>query len=147
VVLIGVVSNRVDSSEVWRWLGLLAVNNFMSFISYRVMEISTQFTYYNFAQKYTQQYIEQLCRIDLPDYYNKEVRAEVDRLHNGYNWQLPNATNSVLRLVHGTLNTIATIVTVGFVAWWVAPIFALLLIPVFIYEAKAASVNWFVWDE
>lgn len=83
----------------------------------------------------------------MSDFYDNEIRNEINRINSGFAWQIPNAGTNALLIIQSTANTIATIVTVGIVAWWLIPLFVLLILPTFIYESKISKIGWFVWDQ
>jgi ABC-type multidrug transport system fused ATPase/permease subunit len=145
--LVDAIGHRADSSRVWHWLILVIVASIVGNGAYRAMEIVTQFSYYRMVRWSTESYLQQLCRIDMADFYDATIRNQINKINSGFTWRVANASNNSMRLIQSGINLLATIITIGIIAWWITPLFIVLLIPVFIYEARMAKVAWFVWDE
>jgi ABC-type multidrug transport system fused ATPase/permease subunit len=111
------------------------------------MENISTLMYFKHAQWSTREYFKQLCSIDMAEFYDDQTRNEINRITGGSTWQIPNTAGGALRTIYSTLNTVATIIALGALAWWVTPFLLIMLIPVFLYESKLAKIGWFVWDE
>lgn len=146
-LLVEIVSGQGSTGELRKWFFIWVPVSLTSYGMYRIMSIQQTFIYYKLAQWSTRTFFGQLCNIDMSDFYDTETRNEINRISSGFSWQVPNTGTNALSMVQSTINTIATIITVGTITWWLIPLFVLLIIPTYIYESKIAKIGWFVWDE
>jgi ATP-binding cassette, subfamily B, bacterial len=146
-LLVEVITRGTDTGQLKLWFYVWSVTSIVGYALYRLAENMAKYIYYETVKWTTLHYHTQLCTMDMADFYDKNIRNEINRLNSGIDWKLPNSATSALAIVQSTINTIATIVTVGIVAWWLVPIFVLMMIPYFIYESRIAKINWFMWGE
>ncbi len=145
--LVEIVADKRPSSDIWPWIFLTGISSLIAYSSYRLLQIYQHLLYYKIARYSTRMFYEQLCSMDMSDFYDKDTRDELNRINEGYTWQLPNTATQCLGIVYGGLNTVVTVITIGIVAWWLIPVFAILLIPSLVYESKLSKINWFVTRE
>jgi ATP-binding cassette subfamily B protein len=82
----------------------------------------------------------------LKDFYDSEIRNKINRINQGFTWQLPNSAYFALAMCQSILNLLATTITIGFAVWWLLPIFAVLLIPMLLHESRMNKIGWFVFS-
>lgn len=70
----------------------------------------------------------------------------ITRLNQGVTWQLPNVAYFSLAICQSVFNTVVTTIAIGLTAWWLVPVFIVLLIPMLINEAKLSGIGWFVFS-
>jgi ABC-type multidrug transport system fused ATPase/permease subunit len=88
-----------------------------------------------------------MCTIDLQDFYDADVRNQINKAQSGYTWQIPNLVESSLDLVYALIRFLAIGMIVAQISWWLIPLVAIFLIPSLLTESTLAKVQWFVWDE
>jgi len=148
VLLITILSTELDvKGELRTWFILWSLAGLVGYGLFTFAEMMQKFVYYRLVRWVTNAYFVQLCNIDMADFYDNQIRNEMNRISSGVEWQIPNSATTVLQIVQSVVNTIATIVTVGFVAWWLIPLFVFMMLPGFIYESKLAKISWFMWDQ
>ncbi len=84
--------------------------------------------------------------MDLANFYDAEMRNQLNRVAGSYIWQMPNLTEICLDLLYGLLRFLAITAVVAQITWWIVPLIALFLIPTLIGESRLAKMQWFVWD-
>ncbi len=146
-LLVDVIANDTSTDQLKLWFLIWSSTSIVGYSLYRLSENMLRYIYYRVIKWTTRSYQRQLCDIDMADFYNKDIRNEMNRLTSGIDWKVPNASTSALTIIQSTINTIATVITVGIVAWWLIPLFIALMLPYFIYESRIAKVNWFMWGE
>lgn len=128
----------------WLWFDIAAVA-FMG-LGFWLMSTSKQKLYFCTTQWATQQFHAALCRMDIEDFYDDEVRNQLNKAQSGYTWQLSNFLSASLDLQYAIIRFAATAVIVSQITWWLIPLIAVFLIPTLIAEARQAKAQWFVWD-
>jgi ATP-binding cassette subfamily B protein len=136
-----------STTELRKWFILTALAGLVGYALYTFAEMMQKFVYYRLVKWVTKAYFIQLCSIDMADFYDNKIRNEMNRISSGVEWQIPNSATTVLNIIQSAINTVATVVTVGFVAWWLIPLFVVMMIPGFIYESKLARISWYIWDK
>lgn len=135
-----------DYRHIWLWLWIDIVAAVCIAVGFALMGLSRRLFYLTFGKWATLEFQSALCRIDLPDFYDEKMRNQINKISNGYTWQLSNLAQSNFDLVYGILRFMAITVVVSQITWWVVPIIALFLIPSLLVESKVAKLLWFVWD-
>ncbi len=144
--IIYALAKSTPYSYLWNWLFVVVGSSFLANTGFRVNHMLERKIYFSLTRWTAMTYARQLSTIDLKDFYDSETRSRINRLNQGFTWQLPNAAYFTLSIVQSFLNLLAIILTIGLVVWWLVPIFALLLIPMFIYEGRVQKIGWFVFS-
>lgn len=146
-LLVLAIANRGDTSELKKWFIIWSLSSVIGYALYRLSENMLRYVYYDIIKWAQKAWQQQLCTIDMADFYDTDIRNEMNRLQSGVDWKVPNASTNALAIIQSIVNTIATVVTVGIVAWWLIPLFVVLMLPYFMYESRVAKINWFMWGE
>ena len=145
--IVQVLAGSIANQRIWQTFAFAMSLNVIGYVAYRTMHIIERPIYFGTSHWATMQFARQLMTIDLKSMGEQSVRDDVNKINQAYTWKIANTSFDSLRLVHGIVNMLATIATLSILAWWITPLFALMLIPAFLYEAKMAKIGWFVWDE
>ncbi len=135
-----------NAENIWFWLGVDIVSAIGIGLGFVIMKYSNNILYIEFGHWSTIEFQSTLCRIDLPGFYDEETRNKINKVQQGYTWQISNLIQSNLDLCYGILRFLALTLIVSQIVWWIVPLIAIFLIPSLIAEAKKAQAQWFVWD-
>lgn len=135
-----------STSAIWFWLWIDVAAAAAMGIGFWLMTSQKRLLYFRIVRWSTNQFLQTLCTIDLPDFYDEQVRNQINKVQSGYTWQVSNFTEALLDLLYGMLRFSATAVVVAQINWWIIPLIAIFLIPSLMIEGKLAKVQWFVWD-
>lgn len=135
-----------DTSGIWFWLWVDIVGVIGISGGFWLMDVTKTILHLNTTQWATRQFHTALCRIDIQDFYDDEVRNQLNKAQSGYTWQLSNFLQASLDLMYGIIRFIATAAIVAQITWWLIPLIAIFLIPSLLAKAKQAKAKWFVWD-
>ena len=136
-----------STADIWQWLFIDIACGIGIALGFWLMTWARRLIYFGIVQWSTKVYQEAMCRLDIPDYYDNNIRNQINKVQSGYTWQMSNLNESALDLVYALLRFAVTAVVVANIAWWLIPITALFLIPTLFSERRLASIQWFVWDE
>ncbi len=134
------------TTDIWLWLWIDIAAAAGVALGHWVMGWSRRLLYFRIVIWATTEFQAALSRIDIADYYDEEVRNQINKAQNGYNWQMPNLAESTLELSYGIMRFLATAAVVSQITWWIIPLIAIFLIPSLIAENKRSQVQWFVWS-
>lgn len=136
-----------STDMVWFWLWVDISCGLIIAMGFVLMGYAKRLLYFNIARWATNTYLQMLCTIDLPDYYEEDRRNELNKVGNNYIWQIPNLADTTLDLLYGILRFLAITLIVAQINWWIVPLIALFLVPTLLAESKMAKLRWFVWDQ
>lgn len=140
------VIHRGNTDGVWFWLWVDIAAAAVMGVAFWLMGTSKRRLYFGMVQWATYSFQSTLCRLDIADFYDDEVRNRINKAQNGYVWQLSNFSETSLELIYAIMRFAATAIIVAQITWWIIPIIALFLIPSLLTEKRLAKVQWFVWD-
>ncbi len=135
-----------NAENIWFWLFVDIVSAIGIGLGFVIMKYCNNILYIEFGHWSTIQFQSTLCRIDMPGFYDEETRNKINKVQQGYTWQISNLIQSNLDLSYGILRFLALTLVVSQIVWWIVPLIALFLVPSLIAEAKKAQAQWFVWD-
>lgn len=136
-----------STNKIWFWLWTDVFAATMMGLSFWLMTYCKRLLYFKLTAWSTHEMFRTLCTIDVPDFYDNEIRNMINKANNGYTWQLPNLAESSLDLLYGVIRFVAIATVVAQITWWLIPLVALFLIPSLVNESKLSKIQWFVWDE
>jgi len=131
---------------IWFWLVADVISVAWSGLGFLAMGYFKRMIYFEFVRWDINTFLTALCRVDIGDFYDPQVRNLMNKAGSGYIWQLPNLSDICLDLIYGILRFLAITVVVSQITWWLVPLIALFLIPTLIGESRMAKMQWFVWD-
>jgi hypothetical protein len=135
-----------ETAGIWFWLWVDIASGAIIAFGFFLMSYTRQLLYFAYVRWSINTFLQTLCRLDLPDYYDEDVRNQINKISSGYIWQLPNLSDANLDLLYGILRFISITVIVSQITWWLVPVIALFLIPSLLAERRLALLKWFVWD-
>ncbi len=144
-LLAGFVSGG-PTTDIWLWLWLDIAAAAGIALGHWLMGWSRRLLYFRIVIWATTEFQGALSRIDIADYYDEEVRNQINKAQMGYNYQMSNMAESTLELTYGVMRFVATAAVVSQITWWIIPLIAVFLIPSLIAENKRSQVQWFVWS-
>ncbi len=136
-----------ETYDIWLWVAIDAFSAVLMGLGFWLMSFGQKLLYFNFVKWSTSNYLDKLCSIDYPDYYNEETRNKLNKVEQSVSWQMANLSSSCLELGYGILRLLAMALVVAQIAWWLIPIIVVFLLPSLLAEKRIASISWFVWDE
>ena len=134
------------TGSIWLWLWIDIIAGATMGVGFWLMSSAKRLLYFRMVRWATYQFLHTLCSIDLADFYDEQVRNQINKAQSGYTWQISNFTEAVLDLIYGILRFVVTAAVVAQISWWLIPLIAIFLIPSLLIEGKLAKVQWFVWD-
>jgi ABC-type multidrug transport system fused ATPase/permease subunit len=135
------------TGKIWFWLWIDVAAAVLISLSFWLMTHCKRLLYFRISSWATNEFFRALCTIDLPDFYDNEIRNQINKANNGYTWQVSNLAESCLDLLYALIRFVAISIVVAQITWWLIPLVALFLVPSLINEATLSRVQWFVWDE
>jgi ABC-type multidrug transport system fused ATPase/permease subunit len=134
------------TSDIWLWLWISVIATTGIAIGNWGMSSAKRLLYFSMVRWATYSFHRALSTIDIADFYDDEVRNQINKAQNGYNWQVSNFNDTSLELLYGIVRFGATAAVVAQITWWIIPLLAITLIPSLLTESRMAKVQWFVWD-
>jgi ABC-type multidrug transport system fused ATPase/permease subunit len=144
-LLAGFVSTG-KTDYIWFWLAIDIAAGIVITLGFFAMNYAKRILYFSFVSWASSQYLATMCRIDLAEFYDKDMRNTINKVSGGYSWQLSNLAQSNMDLMYGILRFIAITVVVTQITWWLVPLIALFLLPTLFAENRLSKLQWFVWD-
>lgn len=135
-----------STKDIWLWVWADILATVITSLGFFFMSYGKRLLYFAYVRWSTNGFLTTLCRIDIADFYSKNIRNNINKVGAGYIWQMPNLSDANLDLVYGVLRFVAITVVVSQITWWIVPLIALFLIPSLIGEGRLAKLQWFVWD-
>jgi ATP-binding cassette, subfamily B, bacterial len=135
-----------QTEGIWFWLWIDVAAMVAVGLGFLAMSYFKRMLYFSFVQWSTNTFLGALCRLDLADFYDPQMRNQLNKISGAYIWQLPNLSDTCLDLIYGILRFLAITLVVAQITWWLVPLIALFLIPTLIAESRMAKMQWFVWD-
>lgn len=139
-----ITSGRTD--YIWFWLFVDIAAIAWSALGFLAMNYTKRMIYFALVRWDINAFLGALSRLDIGDFYNANIRNQLNKIGGGYIWQLPNLSDSFLDLIYGGLRFVAITAVVSQITWWIVPLIAIFLIPTLIGETRMAEMQWFVWD-
>ncbi len=132
--------------EIWFWVWIDIAAAAVIGMAFWLMSLFKDLLYFSIVQWATHEFQAALCRLDMKDFYDEEIRNQINKAQSGYTWQMSNFGQTTLDLLYALLRFGATGAVVSQITWWIVPLIAIFLMPSLIAEGKLAKVKWFVWD-
>ena len=146
-ILIRAVSDHSIRSQAWNWLALTVAGWLAINVGFWLMTYVKRVFYIMGSRWGTVQFASKLCQINIQDFQNAKKRNRINKLDNGYSWQISNQIVNALDLTYGIVRAGVIVLVASQVAWWVVPVLVLFLIPSVVAESRTAKSSWFVWDQ
>lgn len=135
-----------SADKIWFWLVIDVLAAIVIALGFWLMSFCQRLLYFSMVGWSTNTYMQQLCVIDFPDHYNKEVRNQINKAESGFSWRMAELSSISLELGYGILRFVAITVVIAQISWWLIPVIAIFLLPSLIAEGRMAQLVWFVWD-
>jgi len=146
-LLFTAIQNPIQRDSVWGWLAVTIVSQLAVNLGFWLMSYSRRIIYILASKWASLAFMKQLCVIDIQTFHDTESRNLINKLDNGYSWQISLVTSGTLDFVYSCVRAVAIIAVIATIAWWIAPFLAIFLIPSLVANSKTAKASWFVWDE
>lgn len=140
-----IANGQTDGIWFWLWADIAAA--LVIGFGFLLMGFAKRLLYFSFVRWSTNNFLNAISEIDLPDFYNEQRRNQINKVGGAYVWQLPNLSDANLDLLYGLLRFLAITIVVAQITWWIVPMIALFLVPTLIAEGRLAKMQWFVWDQ
>ncbi len=137
-------TGQTDGIWFWLWVDIVAVTTIG--LGFLLMKFAQRILYFSFVRWASNTYLSAMCRLDIANFYDADIRNQLNRVSGSYIWQMPNLNDICLDLLYGVLRFLAITVVVSQITWWIVPLIALFLVPSLIGESRMAKMQWFVWD-
>lgn len=135
-----------QNENIWFWVGVDIASMALVGLGFLIMAYFKRLLYFSLVRWATNSFLAAVCQLDLHSFYETRSRNQLNKVSNGYIWQLPNLAEACLDLLYGLLRFVAITAIVSQITWWLVPLVALFLVPTLIAESAMAQLQWFVWD-
>lgn len=135
------------TTDIWLWLWVDIAAAMVIGIGFLLMATAKRLLYFSFVRWSTNQFLQALSTLDMEDFYDEQIRNQINKVGGAYTWQLPNLSDANLDLVYGIMRFLAITIVVAQITWWIVPMIALFLVPTLLAESRLAKMQWFVWDQ
>lgn len=135
------------TSRIWFWLTIDIISTIVVGLGFWLMSFCKRIMYFTVVRWSTNSYMRKLCELDYPDLYNEPVRDMINKVDNGYSWQMATLSDQSLELCYGVVRFLSITAVVSQISWWIVPVIMLFLLPSLAAESRMAQLVWFVWDE
>ena len=135
-----------QTTDVWLWVWLNIAATAITAMGFFVMAYAKRMLYFSLVRWSINTFLTSISKMDINDFYDKEMRNRINKVSGAYIWQIPNLSDANLDLAYGILRFVAITAVVSQITWWIVPLIALFLIPSLIAESRLARLQWFVWD-
>ncbi len=139
-----IVSGQTD--YIWMWVAIDIISSAITGLGFFAMSYGKRMLYFSLVRWSINSLLGSIARIDIADFYDQEMRNEINKVSGAYIWQIPNLSDANLDLLYGIIRFIAITAVVSQITWWIVPLIALFLIPSLIAESRIAKMQWFVWN-
>jgi ATP-binding cassette subfamily B protein len=136
-----------QTDYIWMWLWIDIATGLIIGLGFLLMSYSKRLLYYAFVRWSTNQFLQAISNIDFADFYDEDMRNQINKVSGSYSWQVPNLSDANLDLIYGVMRFLAITLIVAQITWWIVPMIALFLVPTLIAESRVAKMQWFVWDQ
>lgn len=134
------------AENIWYWVAVDIAAGAGIGLAFVLMNYAGNILYFEFAKWSTNRFQTTLCNIDLPLFYDESARNKINKVQQGYTWQMAELSMITMTLAYSFLRFIALTLVVSQIVWWIVPLIAIFLLPSVVAEAKKAQAQWFVWD-
>lgn len=134
------------AENIWYWVAVDIAAGAGIGLGFVLMNYAGNILYFEFAKWSTNRFQTTLCNIDLPLFYDESARNKINKVQQGYTWQMAELSMITMTLAYSFLRFIALTLVVSQIVWWIVPLIAIFLLPSVVAEAKKAQAQWFVWD-
>lgn len=145
-LLFSALQNSSLKSSVWTWLAIAVFGQLLTTVGHWLKEYNRKVFYLLINLWANDAYFKQMSRIDINDFYNPESRNTINKLKTGFNFRVADCVYRSHTVVSELVKTLAIIITIGTVAWWVIPLLIIFLLPSSLIEAAVAKFSWGIWD-
>lgn len=135
----------VEGIWLWLWIDIAAAVGIA--LGFWLMSFGQRLLYFSFVSWSTNKFIDTLNKLDYPDFYDEDIRNEINKVSSSYTWQIANLSNYALELMYGIVRFLAITLVVAQVVWWLVPLIIVFLIPSLIAESRVAAIYWFVFNK
>lgn len=135
-----------DSTGIWFWLVVDIIAAVAAAVGAWYMMWMKRLLYYHTTAWATAEFQSALCRLDIQDFYDEEIRNKIHKVEGGYTWQISNLNEGVLDIMYAIIRFIVTAAVVAQISLWLIPVIALFLVPTLLLNNRLSKVQWFVWD-
>lgn len=136
-----------NGSDIWLWLWVDIIAGALTGVGQWLMSASKRYLYFKMLIWSMNKFQSVVCTIDIPDFYDTDIRDRLNKVSDGYNWQISNFNDATLDLIYAVLRFLATAIIVAQITWWLIPLLIAFLIPSLIFQGRLAQVQWFIWNE
>lgn len=74
------------ASDIWLWLFIDAIATIFTGLGFLLMSYGKRLVYFAFVRWSTDAYMRTLCKIDLGDFYDKEMRNTINKVSSGHDY-------------------------------------------------------------
>jgi len=122
--LLAIFVAQGHADHIWFWLWADIVSVAVTGMSFLIMNYCKRMLYFAFVRWNINVFLAAVCQFDLADFYNNDIRNQLNKVGGAYIWQLPNLSDASLDLVYGIARFIAITAVVTQIAWWLVPVIA-----------------------
>jgi len=135
-----------STNGIWFWLWTDVAAAAVMGVSFWIMTWTKRLLYFRTTTLITYQFQAALCRLDIQDFFDDKTRNQINKVQNGYVWQISGLNEATLDLFYGIIRFGATAAVVAQIAWWLIPVIGVFLLPTLLLNNRLAKMQWFVWD-
>src|SRR6266567_4645338 len=95
------------AAHIWFWLWADIASVAVTGLSFLLMSYSKRMIYFGFVRWDINAFLSAVCKFDLADFYDTDIRNQLNKVGGSYIWQLPNLSDACLDLVYGIARFIA----------------------------------------
>ena len=145
--LVAGFSTGQPTNAIWFWLIMDTLAAVVIGIGFWIMSYESRLLYFSLNKWTVHTFMSTMCLIDIEDFYKENVRNQINKVKDGYTWQIPNLAYTYLELVYGFVRFGAIALIVAQISWWLIAVVALFLIPSLLSEGRIAKIQWLIWGE
>lgn len=135
-----------STEGIWLWLWIDIAAAAITGFGFWLMHFSERLLYFSMNKWTVQAVAGAFGRLDIPGFYDEEMRNKINKVDGGYQWQIPNLSITLLQLIYGLVRFATIAVVVAQIGWWLIVVIALFLIPSLISSSHIANISWLIWD-
>lgn len=135
-----------DTSDIWFWLAADIASAVIAGLGFLAMNYYKNLLYFGFTRWSIYTFLSSVSRLDIGDFYNQDIRNQINKVGSGYSWQISNLSGTALDLIYAIMRLTIITAVVSQIIWWIVPIIIVFLIPSLLAESRMAKMQWFVWD-
>ncbi len=135
------------SDGIWFWLYVDIAAAILTGVGFWMMRYADRLLYFSMNRWAVSAFLNAMNTLDIGDFYDDQIRTDINKAEHGYHWQIPNLSYMYLELLYGLFRFTAMSLVVAQINPWLIIAIAIFLLPTLLSDARIAKIQWIVWGD